>query len=67
MIKDGYHLAIDVSELTSIKKKDETSLYLADRIFASNSNKELKDVLNKYPDDFKEKITYTDIFSKTGK
>jgi len=67
MIKDGYHFAIDVSLLTSIKKKDETSIYLADRIFASNSNKELKDILNKYPEELTDKITYTDIFSKIGK
>lgn len=67
MIKDGYHFAIDVSLLTSIKKKDEASIYLADRIFASNSNKELKDILNKYPEELTDKITYTDIFSKIGK
>ncbi len=67
LIKDNYHFAIDMSSLKNIRKKDETSLYLVDKLFASNSNNVIKELLNNYPSEIQDKVIYTDALSKSGK
>ena len=67
LLKENYHFAIDMTQLKNIRKKDETSMYLADKLIASNSNNAIKELLNNYPTDIQEKVVFTDVLSKVGK
>ena len=67
LLKDNYRFAIDMSSLKNIRKKDEASLYLVDKLFASNSNNVVKELIKNYPSEIQDKVLYTDALSKSGK
>jgi ribosomal protein S4E len=66
-IKNGYHIAINMCDSKNIRKKDEASLYLADKLFISKGNKTIEDDLNKYPSELTDRVIYTDVLEKIGK
>lgn len=66
-IKNDYHIAINMCDSKNIRKKDEASLYLADKLFISKGNKTIEDDLNKYPSELTDRVIYTDVLEKIGK
>ena len=67
LLKDNYHFAIDMTELKNIRKKDEASMYLVEKIFTTNSNNAIKELISNYPSEIQGKVVYTDALSKIGK
>lgn len=67
MIKNDYHIAINMCENKNIRKKDEASLYLADKLFISKDNKAIEEELNSYPSELTDRVIYTDVLDKIGK
>ena len=66
-IKNGYHIAINMCDSKNIRKKDEASLYLADKLFVSKGNKAIQDDLNKYPSELTDRVIYTGVLEKNGR
>ena len=67
LIKDNYHFAIDLSNISNIRKKDENSLYLVDMLFVSNANNAIKEILKNYPSEINDKVILDTVLSKSGK
>ena len=65
MLEEGF--AAELNDLKSIRKKDESSMYIADVLVVSKNNDVIKEALGNYPKEVTEKVIYTDAFKKNVK
>ena len=64
-MKNGYHFSVDLNDIETIRKKDESSLYLVDYIFINKTKYSKSGILSDYSEDIKSKVIKEDLLAKT--